>query len=473
MKLVFVHVSGSKKGKVDVFTKQKIRIGADPSCDLCFDKVENENISTFHAEIICKNNVYVIKDLDSKNGTFVNDKLVDSLNLKDGDLVSFGLGGPQIRLRILNVKEGIFSDKRVLKVFRALGISVNLTRELTESDKVRKSGVYGEKGYINSAVKGLSIFIEDVRKLSFLRLSNPSRFFIFVLLLFIIGGSLSFLLYYFNKLEETSVRVRKLETQQSDIENVIEKYRKGVCFIQGNFYIVDIKTGEPIRTTPNGEPLTSDFTGSGFLVDPKGIILSNRHVADPLWKGFVSSDETSIQHKEPTRKVVFVKLIAFFPDVEEPFPLEIVKISEDADVAVFKFTPPDFELPVLKLDPLYYYNVRRGEPVILLGYPAGINAILGKADQKVVDEMINLSPLEIARKLSTLKLIRPLITQGHVSDLAIDKIIYDAQTTFGGSGGPLINKNGDVIGINYGILRAFTGSNFAVPIKYGIKILEE
>jgi hypothetical protein len=52
-----------------------------------------------------------------------------------------------------------------------------------------------------------------------------------------------------------------------------------------------------------------------------------------------------------------------------------------------------------------------------------------------------------------------------------DRIVYDAQTTSGGSGGPLFNDQGKVIGINFAILRHFGGSNFAIPIDYGKSLL--
>ena len=51
-------------------------------------------------------------------------------------------------------------------------------------------------------------------------------------------------------------------------------------------------------------------------------------------------------------------------------------------------------------------------------------------------------------------------------DVLPDKIIYDAQTTSGGSGGPLFNRKGKVIGINYAIMRDFGGSNFGIPARY-------
>jgi hypothetical protein len=52
-----------------------------------------------------------------------------------------------------------------------------------------------------------------------------------------------------------------------------------------------------------------------------------------------------------------------------------------------------------------------------------------------------------------------------------DEIVYDAQTTSGGSGGPLFNDEGKVIGINFAMVREFSGSNFAIPVGYGTSLL--
>ena len=68
-------------------------------------------------------------------------------------------------------------------------------------------------------------------------------------------------------------------------------------------------------------------------------------------------------------------------------------------------------------------------------------------------------------------LIRPIATQGHIGDVLLDKIVYDAQTTSGGSGGPLFNNEGKVIGINFAMVREFGGSNFAIPVGYGKSLL--
>ena len=63
---------------------------------------------------------------------------------------------------------------------------------------------------------------------------------------------------------------------------------------------------------------------------------------------------------------------------------------------------------------------------------------------------------ELARR----RLIRPLVTQGHIGDVLPDKIVYDAQTTSGGSGGPLMTREGGVIGVTFAIVKVFRRLQF-------------
>jgi len=51
MKAIFVHLSGSKRGKTEFFTDSKISVGTDPSCNLNFDQSIDKSTSPFHAEI--------------------------------------------------------------------------------------------------------------------------------------------------------------------------------------------------------------------------------------------------------------------------------------------------------------------------------------------------------------------------------------------------------------------------------------
>ena len=79
---------------------------------------------------------------------------------------------------------------------------------------------------------------------------------------------------------------------------------------------------------------------------------------------------------------------------------------------------------------------------------------------------------QVVSRLASQHLIRPTTTQGHIGDVLKDKIVYDAATTSGGSGGPLFNRNGKVIGVNFAILSGFGGSNLAVPVRYADELVK-
>jgi len=50
-------------------------------------------------------------------------------------------------------------------------------------------------------------------------------------------------------------------------------------------------------------------------------------------------------------------------------------------------------------------------------------------------------------------------------------IVFDALTTQGGSGGPVFNKTGQVIAVEYAVLSKFGGNSFGVPVSYAFELL--
>jgi serine protease Do len=130
--------------------------------------------------------------------------------------------------------------------------------------------------------------------------------------------------------------------------------------------------------------------------------------------------------------------------------------------------------PILKMDARKEAAVS-GQPLLSLGYATGISAILARAGEDAVNEIAKTTggkPKEVVNELLRRKLIRPLVTQGHIGDVLADKIVYDAQTTSGGSGGPLINRDGEVIGVTFAVVKGFGGSNFGVPIRFARPLLK-
>src|SRR5207244_7001309 len=133
------------------------------------------------------------------------------------------------------------------------------------------------------------------------------------------------------------------------------------------------------------------------------------------------------------------------------------------DVAICTFEQGDAVLPILPLDE--QESAVSGQPVVLLGYPTGVDLLAKAGDVDLRGPMF-----AVLNDMATRQMIRPLSTQGHIGDIAPTRIVYDAQTSEGGSGGPVFGSNGKVIGINQAMLLN-SPATFGVPIRYGIELL--
>ncbi len=236
--------------------------------------------------------------------------------------------------------------------------------------------------------------------------------------------------------------------------------------------------GEPLQDS-EGKPIISlegrgpevraDFFGTAFLVAADGRMLTNRHVVEPWWK----NEELASITQEGIEPLI-ADIEGYCPDAARPLRVSIQNISPDADLAVVQATLDDPKRPVIGLDSRREATVS-GNPVVLMGYPTGLDAILARTDEETMHAIVKSSggsPSQIMIALVNRRLIRPITTQGHIGDVLADRLVYDAQTTSGGSGGPLFNLAGKVVGVNFAVLRGFGGSNFGIPIRFAEPLLK-
>ncbi len=293
------------------------------------------------------------------------------------------------------------------------------------------------------------------------------------------------------QLDETSSRLGKIETERRVAQGIIRSYAPSVCLLHVSVAFRQKQSGQRLRYTglnSKGEPIEdsdghplydvqgrgpevrADIFGTGFLVATDGRILTNRHVIEPWWK-----DHELQAMAEEGFEGVIAEISAYFPDAPRAYRVEIQKISPDTDLAIVQGDLSDLKRSVLQLDGRKEAS-GSGQPVVLMGYATGLDAILARAGEDTVSNIIQTSggsPRLIMAELARRSLIRPLTTQGHIGDVLPDKIVYDAQTTAGGSGGPLFNAQGKVIGVNYAVVRGFGGSNFGIPIRYAESLLKK
>ncbi|CAG9185161.1 DegQ family serine endoprotease [Cupriavidus pampae] len=163
--------------------------------------------------------------------------------------------------------------------------------------------------------------------------------------------------------------------------------------------------------------------GSGFIVSPDGVILTNAHVVD---------NATEVTVKLTDRREFKAKVLGSDPQT---------------DIAVIKIDAKD--LPTVRLgDPA---RVRVGEPVVAIGSPYGF--------ENTVTAGI------VSAKSRSLP-----------DDTYVPFIQTDVAVNPGNSGGPLFNQRGEVIGINsqiYSQTGGYQGLSFAIPINVASKVEEQ
>lgn len=175
----------------------------------------------------------------------------------------------------------------------------------------------------------------------------------------------------------------------------------------------------------NGPGMTPERRGqgSGFIIDPNGVILTNNHVVD-------GADEVTV-HLTDKRE----------------FKAKVLGTDPKTDIAVIKIEGKD--LPVVKLGKSE--NVKVGEWVAAIGAPFGL-------DNTVTAGIVSAK----SRNLPDEQFV-PFIQ----TDVAVNP---------GNSGGPLFNMKGEVIGINSQIFSTsggFMGLSFAIPIDLAVQIKDE
>ena len=291
------------------------------------------------------------------------------------------------------------------------------------------------------------------------------------------------------QLEETTSRLAKIEGQSQAAESIIRAYAPSVGLLHVSVAFNDKSSGRRLRyggmdsdgsplkdsdgnpvytTEGRGPEVRGDFFGTGFIVGD-GKILTNHHVVQPWW----ANAELAGAMKQGLEPVI-AEMTAYFPGESNGIPVNISQISQEADLALVHGDLTELHRPILKLDASKEAAVS-GEELISVGYATGLDAILARAGDDVVQQIVKASagdPKLVLVELAKRKLIRPLVTQGHVGDVLPDKIVYDAQTTSGGSGGPLLNRQGGVIGVTFAIVKGFGGSNFGVPIRYALPLVK-
>jgi len=198
------------------------------------------------------------------------------------------------------------------------------------------------------------------------------------------------------------------------VQDIYKTEGNGVVYIQSE--------GVSGGTDLFGQQQQGTATGSGFVVDKNGTIVTNAHVVDGASKVTVSLEEGG-----------------------DPIDAKVLGVDNDSDVAVLKIDPNGKDLTVLPLGDSSKAQV--GDPVVAIGNPFGLQRTVTTGIVSALQRQVD-AP----------------------SGFPISDVIQtDAAINPGNSGGPLLNAQGRVIGINSQIAtgggQGSVGIGFAVPIN--------
>jgi S1-C subfamily serine protease len=251
------------------------------------------------------------------------------------------------------------------------------------------------------------------------------------------------------QVHELTAEVEQLKAEQSMPAVVLNRYRNSIGYINGIYQV----------GFPNQHPeIRARVSGTGFLVG-NGLVATNRHVAQP-WYGDSEAQKLIDQGAVP----VLENLVIFFPGSPTPLALSPASTSKTSDLAVLRINDPQAARNVAAL-PLAKSAGSPGQLVTVIGYPMGIAGMVAKSPSGIYERLAyRRNDISAASELAALSLIRPSTTCGHLGDVVGDKLIYDAPTAHGGSGGPVFNVKGEVIGVNSAYMDGFTGGTLGVSV---------
>lgn len=502
-----IHISSGTDKHTQVLTDEHVRIG---SCEDCSVRLRSSSLPT------PTTNDRPVLELERKNGSYLITGFNESLNLKrNGKPVEYNSeieDGDEVRL----------DNSPLLLTFYPIR---SLPAVVGTSAHEAHVAPFIEQAALESAATArrddAKVFLREFTSELVKEINPSTKLITLAIAVALVGGTLYIGFSMFKELQRTRrliddqrAQIGQAKDQASKMNQTLtdigrsnkeirdslslavklrNDFGSGVCLIAGSFYFVESSTGRPLRypeaqmnesggavlnsgdpttLTPDGKAAIAEFefVGTGFYVGD-GFVITNRHIAQPWLADDRARSLSSSVSGQPRLK----KLNAYFPDHKQPMPLKLKVAGARDDLAVCLLDIKDLptDIPVLPLE-TDQDAVAVGKTVVMMGYPSGpdrLLALLDDAESRGIQQRY--ATLDaLLGYLAETRRIQPLTTQGNITDLDVRRIAYDARTAEGGSGAPVFGPTGRVIGVNFAVFTENQASNFAVPIQYGVSLLE-
>ena len=465
MKAQIKFLSGTRTGQVESFQKGYVELGRHPLSDLRFDPDGDLDVSSQHAAIIRQGSAFVVRDLGSTNGTFVNGiRAAGDTPLRDGDVIGFGTQGPTVEFHVLEA--GTTDD--VSPAARASAERMSNPREEFRAVSAPVRSPAGRSG------TDVRIAAEVARQTQGIHRTTK----VLVALLLVTRGGFGWVQWkaarHAGEIADLQARADSLNREaqrllsgfQSELQSMHAALRASQSEtgrLRGELAALGAN-GDPaavtrLRSQLDSAELRQRGLASAAQVDFRGISRTNadavalvvvKFSASEIFSGTafsVDSQGTMVTNKhvlvgeEGGRQPIGIAVK--FSGSKQWFQGRLLGVSDVADVGVFRVDIRGGTPRVAGFAPAPQ-NPQRGDPVAIIGYPLGEDLPMeGQGRTAIAD---------------------PTLTVGTVSKVLNDLIQVDGYGAPGSSGSPIFGRDGRVVAVLYGGNRESQGKIiFAVP----------
>lgn len=418
--VVLTHLSGGQAGQREVLDQERIRLGRALDNDVIFTS-QDLRTSAHHGEILLDGEQFIIQDLQSTNGTYVNGSRVERATLRDGHIIQLGRKGPQLLFELKPKQEAYQLQKPWTKgttISPSAKLMIEPISQALQSAQPR-IGLQTMQLAIDSAIQKSS--------------STWRR--LVVVLAIITLGAVGTLIYF--SVFKPSAETLPVDSAQR-FAMIARRNQSAVVLIQLDFALVD-RQGTIISEGRS--------EGTGFAFDARGYIATNYHIVRP-WE----FDE-SLQRYRTEPQTRSIRVIFADHPAKEALPATFYRGSKEYDVALLSIQPPP-GMPLIEGIEPQLQAVRQGDEVAFIGFPFGSDLLSTTHQEKATTTM----------KRTT------------VSKVANGLIQLDTPVQTGFSGSPIFNRDGKAIGIVTAEIKDDVDARplsigLGTPIQYVISLL--
>lgn len=444
MKAQLKILGGAPAGTRFVFSQTQVFLGRHPKCDVHFDPEADLDVSARHAVLFRQGDYWVLRDLGSRNGTFVNGHRIRAdTQLSDTDVVRLGQNGPEVEFRAVRENTADTIERTASPAHPATSPRVTAsTGHTTARVRVRVAhetrrlrtvvAALGAALLVSLAVAAFVTFRQSSqRQREVTELQNRIDSVLAEHTDVVRGlegevqGLVAALQSSRDQIEQlqTAVRAAQASGDADRVRTLRQQLATATAALsaQQNAARIDyprIRNANQRAVTlvyaeyagPNGVEVV---TGTGFAVRSDAVIVTNRHV--------IARDDGRVR---PRRVAVQ------FADSDQAYAADIIAISDrpGVDLGALKVRLSGTVHPIQRINASDTIDV--GAPVAIIGYPLGTQLPMPRGRTNFI--------------------AAPSLTAGIVSRTLPDRLQLQGFGAEGASGSPIFDASGAVIGVLFG-----------------------